>query len=110
MKKSKKKCAPCEGLGKPLDMKTIRKNMYKLKDWKTDGKKITKEYVFDNDRTALKFFAAMGKASSREGHHPVATWVYNKVNIDLWTHSANGLSMNDFNMAKKFDETYRKIK
>lgn len=39
-----------------------------------------------------------------EGHHPDIKIVYNKVQLDLFTHAVGGLSENDFIMASKIND------
>ena len=92
-----------------MNKQEIDKNLKQLNGWQLkEGNKIFKEYMFEKSETAVKFLNDIGNASNKEGHHPVATWVYDKVSIMLWTHSVNGLTENDFKMAEKFDEIYRK--
>ena len=43
-------------------------------------------------------------------HHPEWFNVYNKVDVLLATHTCNGVSMLDIEMAKKIDEIYNQIK
>ena len=38
-----------------------------------------------------------------EDHHPEMEISYSKVEIELWTHAANGLTENDFILAAKID-------
>jgi 4a-hydroxytetrahydrobiopterin dehydratase len=46
----------------------------------------------------------VGDLAESEGHHPDITIHWNKVRLDLWTHSMNGLSENDFIVASKIDK------
>ena len=39
-----------------------------------------------------------------EGHHPDITIHWNKVKLDLWTHSVDGLTENDFIVASKINK------
>ena len=39
-----------------------------------------------------------------EDHHPEMEISYKKVEIELWTHAAGGLTENDFILAAKIDE------
>ena len=105
----KKHCVPCEDGVPPLKGKLLKKYMNQVNGWKLQkGKSIMKEYKFKSDVDALSFLDKIGKIAVREGHHPNATWVYNRVNIELWTHAIGGLSTNDFILASKFDRVYKK--
>jgi 4a-hydroxytetrahydrobiopterin dehydratase len=39
-----------------------------------------------------------------EGHHPVLHIYFGRAVVELWTHSINGLSENDFILAAKIDK------
>ena len=95
-----------EGGISPMKEEIINVYMRRIKNWKLVNNKIIKEYTFYNDEKALEFVAKTGKLSIKEGHHPLATWAYNKVKITFHTHSIGGLSRNDFIMAAKFDEVF----
>ncbi len=105
-----KKCVPCEGGAPPMSEDEINRHMNQIKGWNTNGIKIEKDYKFKTADAAVNFLGEIGKTSNEQGHHPVATWVYNKIKIELWTHAINGLSENDFIMAAKFDKIYEKYK
>lgn len=108
MKLHQKKCVPCEGGVPPLRGRLLKKYMSQVSGWKKNGSKIVKEYIFKNDVAALRFLNKIGKVSVKEGHHPAATWTYNKVSVEFWTHAIGGLSTNDFIMAAKLDKIYKK--
>ena len=88
----------------------LRSYMDQVEGWKLKEKKITKEYVFKDDREALGFLHRIGRVAVKQGHHPVLNWVYNRVRVEFWTHAIGGLSENDFIMAAKFDRVYEKKK
>ena len=52
----------------------------------------------------MVFVNKVGELAESEGHHPDITIHWNKVRLDLWTHSMNGLSENDFIVASKIDK------
>lgn len=103
---SKKKCIPCEGGTPPLgkdDIKEYRK--YIKEDWKlTAENKLSKEYFFVNYKQTIDFVNKVANLAEEEGHHPVMNVFYGRVVIELWTHSINGLSENDFILAAKIDK------
>jgi 4a-hydroxytetrahydrobiopterin dehydratase len=45
----------------------------------------------------------VAEIAEAEKHHPDIFIFYNVVRLDLWTHSVNGLSENDFIVAAKID-------
>ena len=42
-------------------------------------------------------------------HHPDWSNVYNRVTIDLLTHDAGGITVNDLRLAGQFEEIARKL-
>lgn len=102
-----KQCAPCEGGVDPLQPNEIKKYFGLLEEgWKViDNKRIEKSYKFDDFRQALAFTNLVGEIAEIEGHHPDIELGYGNVKLTLSTHSINGLSINDFIVAAKADES-----
>jgi len=101
MELHQKKCIPCESGSIPLTERESKKILEKVPHWKLNGNKIEREFVFKNFVEALKFVNKVGDLAESEGHHPDIHIHWNKVNLELWTHSMNGLSENDFIVASK---------
>ncbi len=68
-----------------------------------DGKKISRKFKFKDFKEAMQFINKVADIAETEGHHPDLHIFYNKVVIELWTHTVGGLSENDFIMASKID-------
>ena len=64
---------------------------------------IRAKYKFPDFVEAMKFVNKVADIAEKEGHHPDITIHYNKVEITLWSHFINGLSVNDFIVAVKID-------
>ncbi|CAM2788940.1 4a-hydroxytetrahydrobiopterin dehydratase [Flavobacterium frigoris] len=77
-----------------------------LKDWKFNDSGIEKKFLFKNFSEALGFIVQVGILAEKQGHHPELFNVYNKVNIRLSTHDANGLTDKDFNLAKAIETLF----
>ncbi len=103
---STKKCKPCEGGVPPLNQKEITEFKKQLSgDWNVvEMKKITREFSFVNYRHTMEFVNKVADLAEEEGHHPDMHVFYGRVVVELWTHSINGLSENDFIMASKIDK------
>jgi 4a-hydroxytetrahydrobiopterin dehydratase len=102
---TKKKCVPCEGKIPPLNEKQVAEYRKEIGDeWMVlNNSKIKKEYLFKNFEQTMAFVNRVAGLAEAEGHHPDMHVSYSKVDIELWTHSINGLSENDFIMAAKID-------
>jgi 4a-hydroxytetrahydrobiopterin dehydratase len=106
----KKKCIPCEKKGiKPLTKEEAEKYLEEIQGWTldTESKKIYKEYKFQDFIGAINFINLIADIAEEEGHHPDIHIFYNKVVLELSTHSIGGLSENDFILASKID-AYKK--
>lgn len=65
---------------------------------------IAKRYVFQSFRQAFAFMTEVALESEKLDHHPEWTNVYNRVDIVLATHSVDGLSTLDEQLAAKIDK------
>lgn len=75
-----------------------------LKDWTFNDNGIEKKFVFKNFSQALGFMVQLGLLAEKQNHHPELFNVYNKVDIRLSTHDANGLTDKDFDLAKAIEK------
>jgi len=71
-----------------------------------DGVKIRREYRFKTYMDGARWVPLIGELADSEDHHPDLHLFYKKVVVELWTHTVNGLSENDFILAAKFDKAY----
>lgn len=76
-----------------------------LKGWKLqDGRDaIEKSYTFENFVTAFGFMSSAALVAQQLDHHPEWFNVYNRVDVVLSTHDANGLTQLDIDLAEAMD-------
>ncbi len=104
MKLSDKKCIPCEGGATAMVHDDIMIYMNDVPGWVLeDDQKITRTWMFSDFVHAMKFINMVADIAEKDGHHPDIFVSYNRVVIDLWTHSIRGLSENDFIVAAKIN-------
>lgn len=102
---AEKKCVPCEGGAAPLAHEEVLRLMPDIPLWKTDGKKIWREFTFKNFARAIKFLNQVANIAEMEGHHPdMLIHAYRRVRVELATHAAGGITENDIIMAAKIDQ------
>ncbi|OGE73877.1 MAG: 4a-hydroxytetrahydrobiopterin dehydratase [Candidatus Doudnabacteria bacterium RIFCSPLOWO2_02_FULL_42_9] len=105
MKLADKKCVPCEGGIPPFSKQQVKKYLRKLnRGWKIVDNKLDKEFKFKNFVESMGFANQVALIAQAEDHHPEMEISYKKVEIELWTHAAGGLTENDFILAAKIDE------
>ncbi|MBI5816922.1 MAG: 4a-hydroxytetrahydrobiopterin dehydratase [Candidatus Yonathbacteria bacterium] len=103
---TKKKCVPCEGGTPPLKLEEVATYIKLLKTpWHVEGnKKIFQQFNFKDFKEAVAFVNNIAEIANTEDHHPDIHVYYNKVYLELFTHSICGLSGNDFIVARKIEE------
>ncbi len=76
-----------------------------LDGWElSDGKNfIEKSFTFDNFVAAMAFMNKVAIVAEEMNHHPNWFNVYNRVDVALTTHDADGITQLDFDMAKAMD-------
>lgn len=87
-----------------LTQTEIREQLKNLKEWSLNEGKLYKEYKFRDFVTAFAFMTKVADAAEALNHHPEWFNVYDIVKISLTTHDVDGISQNDFFMARKIDE------
>ena len=77
----------------------INLKLEKFDNWFYVNHSIEKNYKFKNFSQSLAFIIQVGLLSEKANHHPEIFNVYNKVQIRLNTHDANGVTDKDFDLA-----------
>lgn len=79
--------------------------------WKEEENKLTRSLAFKDFRQAMAFMNEVADVAEEMDHHPWWSNVYNKVDIELYTHDAgNTVTKRDHQLAKRIDEIYEKFK
>jgi 4a-hydroxytetrahydrobiopterin dehydratase len=90
---------------KKLNPEEVQAKIVELdSNWAIKGKSISCEYVFKNFIEAFSFMTAVALVAEKSAHHPTWENTYNKVNIVLSTHDADGITEKDFDLAKAIQE------
>ena len=61
-----------------------------------------------NLATALSFMNKVGVKCEEMDHHPKWTNVYSRLEIELFTHDKDGLTMKDFDLASFMDQEFKR--
>ena len=75
-----------------------------LPGWSLENAKLHREFKFANFAEAFGFMTSAAIESEKMDHHPEWSNVYNKVIVDLTTHSAGGITKLDFELAGKMSK------
>ena len=86
-----------------LSQDQVAKELKDLKAWQLAGKEIKKTFELKDFAHAIGFVASVALLAERANHHPDIDIRWNKVSLALSTHSAGGLTENDFNLARQIE-------
>jgi len=84
----------------------ISKLISRLKGWTIQNGKLHHVYECQDFVTAFGAMTRVALVAEAMNHHPEWFNVWNKVVIDLVTHSVKGISDLDFVLAEKIDEIF----
>jgi 4a-hydroxytetrahydrobiopterin dehydratase len=87
--------------GGKLSKQEIAAGLCKLDGWTVVKGSLHRMFEFKDFTQAFGFMKRVALAADRMDHHPVWSNTYNKVTVDLSTHSAGGLTKKDFELAGK---------
>ena len=106
------KCTACRGGDPTLTDAEIDGLQPQVPEWRVievDGvKRLERVFTFKDFVAALAFTNMVGDLAEEEGHHPAILTEWGKVTVAWWTHKIKGLHRNDFIMAAKTDELYKR--
>ena len=88
-----------------LDEEEIEQRLDELGDWEREGIEIQKVFEFDDFPSAIKFVTDVAKLADRYDHHPDIDIRYNKVKLAMTTHSEEGLTSRDFDLAADIEQS-----
>ena len=76
-----------------------------LPQWtlRDDASAIYRSFRFGDFSEAFAFMTRVALLAEKHDHHPEWSNIYNRVEVTLTTHDANGLSQRDVNMAWAID-------
>lgn len=103
MKLRELKSIPCEKNPDILSDMQIREYLQEISGWKLEDNKIKKFFKFSDFKEALVFVGKVAAVAEEGSHHPDIFISYNQVELTIWTHRINGLSINDFIIAARLD-------
>jgi 4a-hydroxytetrahydrobiopterin dehydratase len=75
-----------------------------LSGWKVEGGKLHRTFLFRDFVAAFGFMTSAALVAQQLDHHPEWSNVWNKVQVDLVTHDAEGITALDFKLAGAMQE------
>ena len=93
-----------------LSNKQLNENLKELDDWNIVKGRLSKEFKFKGVTQAFGFMTEVAITAETMDHHPEWSNVYNKVEVNLITHSEGGITKLDIDLAQKIDTINNSIK
>lgn len=82
-----------------LDDQQLQQALDTLEGWQLRDEKLYREFRFDDFKQAFAFMTRAALWAEQHNHHPEWFNVYNRVDISLTTHDADGISQLDIDFA-----------
>jgi 4a-hydroxytetrahydrobiopterin dehydratase len=81
----------------------IESRLADLEGWQREGEAISKTFELADFVGSVEFVDRLVEPAEELGHHPDVSISWNKVTVSITTHSAGGLTANDFELARRID-------
>jgi 4a-hydroxytetrahydrobiopterin dehydratase len=89
-----------------LPQAEIEEQLSSLSGWALANGKLHRQLIFGDFLEAFDFMARVAPLAEAMNHHPEWSNVYNRVEIDLVTHDAGGITKLDFELARRIEEEW----
>ena len=87
----------------PLSPGEVSERLARMPAWELRGDRIARRFRFADFAAAFAWMARVAPVADRLDHHPEWRNVYDRVDVELTTHSAGGLTQLDFELAEAMD-------
>jgi 4a-hydroxytetrahydrobiopterin dehydratase len=81
----------------------IGQRLAQVPGWERRGDRITRSFRFADFSEAFGWMASVALVAERMNHHPEWRNVWARVDVELTTHDAKGLTERDFELAAAMD-------
>jgi 4a-hydroxytetrahydrobiopterin dehydratase len=85
----------------------IGQRLAQVPGWERRGDRITRSFRFADFSEAFGWMASVALVAERMNHHPEWRNVWARVDVELTTHDAKGLTERDFELAAAMDRLFR---
>ena len=79
------------------------------KNWVIEDVFLKGSFVFKNFDDAFSFMKKIAIKCEDMNHHPKWTNVYNKIDVELYTHDSGGITEKDFELSSYMDSIFQKF-
>lgn len=75
-----------------------------MENWEISNNKLKRTFEFRDFSKAIKFVNRVAELVEAKNHHPDILIKYNKVTLELWTHTEAKVTQKDYELAKEIDK------
>jgi 4a-hydroxytetrahydrobiopterin dehydratase len=94
---------------KGLSDEEVEEKLEETQMWSRSGDKIVTRVEFDNYKESVFFANTVFTLAEAHFHHPEVKVEYGAVEIDLWSHEADGITEDDFELAREIEQKLGEI-
>jgi 4a-hydroxytetrahydrobiopterin dehydratase len=85
----------------------LRRRAKALPDWQVHQEHhLSKTFPFPDFASALAFVNRIGDEAERQGHHPDIHLTWGRVDVEISSHDAGGITESDFALAGAIDRLF----
>jgi 4a-hydroxytetrahydrobiopterin dehydratase len=95
-------CVPCKAGTPALKGAELEGYASQVPGWTVvDQHHLARSFKFPDFKQALEFVNRAGAIAEEEGHHPNLALTWGRADVEIYTHSVDGLTESDFVLAAK---------
>jgi 4a-hydroxytetrahydrobiopterin dehydratase len=87
----------------PLSDIEIHRELGSLPGWSRRGNSLVKVFAFPDFMAGIAWVRQVAESAESQDHHPDLDIRYTKITVTLSTHSAGGITVKDFALARAID-------
>lgn len=81
----------------------VDKRLADLPAWRREGNALAREFKLSDFMGSVDLVNRIAPIAEEMQHHPDLSIAFNRVTVQLSTHSEGGITENDFELAKRID-------
>ena len=86
-----------------LSADEVAEHMKSLPNWEQRGERLVRTFRFPDFVGAFGWMTRVALVAEKMNHHPEWRNVYDTIDVELTTHDAGGLTVNDVRLAAEMD-------
>ena len=93
-----------------MSVNDIQKRLSQMEGWKSEGNSISKKFETNDFAKGMEFLRKVADVAENMDHHPDVFLSYSYIKFILTTHSEDGITSDDFDLAEMIDRIYEKTR